>query len=1020
VELLCIKYLLYLIIMSVWKFPCYRDDALEAIVRAIHPSIVLESALLDTAKFVIEDFGNFPVVAGLKPGMLYEQLKNNSVKLQDLYVCQRKPPDKDDLIMKRFTSLTKVRFGLKEVYRLGRKFLETDWQQVVTTNAERSLVTNLFMLGLLGSYHGPKASYDHIKAILPNMLKELEKEDSARRFVAHLKAVTVSRRYNKKLEKEIDLYDEIPDYKMPAKVKNIFKNYDVFPYHGLTFLSNDDWYTATVFTKKDLDRLYQFTRGLTLYKVGLEQYRNTGTFATGKTLYAIFLASVKDCKRPNDLCRGWDLVANLVLARIATDVNHGAETLLKNKFMLEKHYEYINLNYTLDTIEKCKLRERLDIVNIYKALPCPDYDYFGAMNRQLEMYKISNLVANDDKMRELITYYKYMMVRAFRKKHGYLPGMVRNDVPKQEWHSYYPKITIKGMDYKFVDDLDLKGAFDYKYVNIDIMKHVKDAAINPKEILKDGYALNRLHVKKKNMLLDVFNREVDIDVSQIKYDTAYIDVKAEDKAEAKKPNGRMFFEANTDIRLKHSEYEWNLSTYIKHMPGCAIGLKKREMINKMNATTETKLDFLGEKNLFISFDIEKFSPHYDSRVHEALDNVNAYLFGLPDLRDAYAIHTKGDIIYYKKSVAHMFPKPKADLEGMSGKFNTAYHACVMGLAVNELRKQEIITTGADLATFIDDGLLKVSINSDTFKETAEKVVSLIDSVYLSYGLKLSFDKTLISGDICVFLHRVFFRGRELTSSLKAIMKMDNFSDKPASHMIDDLAHLESTARAALAAGSSHIHVYVYYCYLVMDTLRKWNKDDTLLPQNTVVWCFAPVTLGGLGVRIVSALCSSLAVDIQQDWLGIVFQIKRTNKVFNHDINNIINQPKKVKEVIDKLYGATTVKIVGQTVNPFRFKKAAEIFIYNLVSSHFRDNLFRLECDMMSAHGRNLSNGTVPVMVINRVMNASVDIRLTYLANKFLRSRTAAKLIGVRNYVRISYANHNDAVRWFKKLVSFAK
>jgi hypothetical protein len=1006
--------------MSVWKFPCYVDDVLENICASFDYDFILNSALIQASDFDIGDFGDFVVPKGLKSGNLYNQVKNETIDIKQLYKTIIVEDVENNSLYVTLSKIKELRFGLKEVYRKAHEFIKLKRVSDNVISLSSELARQLFCIGELASYQGPYRIVTTEKKLYPEMIPFLNKLDDLKRYASHVKAVVRNRRYNKKIDADMNFGDILEPYDLPKHIKDIFPNNDIILYKNLYFSSDDDWETATVLTTKDIDRFYQIARGMLIYKMSLIQFNDTIAKTVGELVYEIFLKSLLVKRRANYLCRSWDIVYNTVLARIANDINDRAEILLRAKYYEEKLNDFIDIDKIIYTVEKAKIKDRIDLLYIYKCLPTSDFDYFSVMNKQKELYEKQNVLDTkiDVGMKDLIAYYKYMMVRAYKKRHGTMPGRVKEEAAYKEWHSFYPKISLKGLNYHMVDDLDLDGAFKYKSCGYDIMKHVKDSAIIPKRDPVNGYELNKVPVDEKNMLLDVFMRQDDINVKTINYDTARINVKAEDKAEAKKPYGRLFFEADTDIRIKHSEYEANLAKYLKHIPGCAVGLKKREMIAKLNQVTFVDINNLNVKHFIMSFDLAKFSPHFPGDVHKIFDEVNANLFGEPDLKNAYKIHQDGNIVYYKKSIRHVIKKPNADLEGMSGKFNTIFHAVVMGLAVNALRESNMIIGSAQLATFIDDGLLNVKVDRDSYDIRVKEIIQVIDDIYRRYGLEISYDKTFISSVFAVFLHRIYYSGRELTSVTKAMMKMDNFSDKPAASILDDIGLAESTARASLSAGSVHTLVYAYYVYLVVDALRKWNVKEDQFSFEMAVWCFSPVSLGGLGVRSVLALCGSTAYDIQHDFFSVIFQVKRRIPQAVPIFNKIMNQEMSEKAFFDRITGARVVKTRAKVINGFRFSKLMENLVQKFVSERNRLNFFKTERKLEYELVPVMLDSRIPSSIIKRVYESSPDIKLHNIAIKFLRSRTAHKLVSKKEYNRIIYANMNDVRCWVGKMVRF--
>lgn len=1007
--------------MSVWKYPVYRDDVLENICKSFPERFVLDTGLKFAADFYVEDFGNHVVPKNLKPGKLIDQIygceDDAAVKLRDLYECFTEELEKDDAVLNKFSKLKDVQFGLRCVYKLAYRYIVNPNKRKTFDTNKQTFIRNFFTIGEMASYMGSKRASEFAKEKYEKLEEIIQIYHNFRMFIVQLKSALSNRALRTRIKTDRSIYKELDDFTFKEPLDNCYHGFDYFAYAGNVYMTDDDYRSAYILTSKDLDRLYQVVRGFCFAKIYSETFSADSDRISFELLLKIFCKSLVECARPNELCRAWDVIANICFA--PTDVSMDARNLLIHKYEEEKLKENLNLGLIENVLSKVKIREKIDMLNIRKCLPTPDFDYFGAATRQEKIYEKLNpfLAEGNETEQEFKTYYKYMMVRAYQKKHGYLPGNVKADAVEKEWHDYYPQIKTKDLPYNFVDDLELEGVFRYKSVGKDIMQLCRDSAIIPANIekIKNGYMMNREEIENKNMIADIFKRTDDINTNNIDMRDVIIDVKAEDKPEAKKPNGRWFFEANTDARIKHSEYEMNHSEYVKHMPGCAIGLEMHEMEKKINKMTEGVGEMDATQNLLISFDLSKFSPHYPGRLHQIIDEVNAELYGMDFLKHDNLIHHKGSIHYFKKSIHHSFEKPFADLEGFSGKLNTSIHATLMGLAVHKCREKNIMKQGVKLATFIDDGLMCVKISRDNYEKERIAIMKEIDRVYKAFGFEISYDKTFQSKYFCVFLHNFLYNGRRLTGGLKALLKMDNYNEGVVDLITDDINLLEAKTRAVLESGADHRIVYFMYSYMVSDILQRWNKAKVRILNNHIPWIFAPVSLGGLGAKTLLQLCGSMEDNLQTGWLSVIFQTKRRIPSLVRIFQNIINQKMSDKKIMDRFFSSKVCRIADKIINSFRLQKIVEKYILNSPDFRKRLNLVGRERSSLLDVTPAVGDGSVPAVVLGRVYNATIVSKMTILGDKLLRSRTAIKIVGKRAWNKVKYANQRDADDWFKKV-----
>ena len=252
--------------------------------------------------------------------------------------------------------------------------------------------------------------------------------------------------------------------------------------------------------------------------------------------------------------------------------------------------------------------------------------------------------------------------------------------------------------FRDVGKIQMAGEFHYNRLGRDILTCVKDKAISPDQIcqLKNDFDLRSLDGAEKNQLLDVLTRLVGIDTRVLSGDRDSIeyDLKLDDKPEAKKPSGRMFMEAGTEARLLQSEYELSVEAYAKHAPGFMAGMNVHDGIILMNKIYEAVTDPLTQEHVFVSFDLEKWSPGLPIQNHIMCDKLWAEAFGAPELEKASLIFTSGNLHYIKQNIHHIMPKPGADFEGFAGKKPTLFHIGVMGYAVNLSFKSALICHGS--------------------------------------------------------------------------------------------------------------------------------------------------------------------------------------------------------------------------------------------------------------------------------------------------------------------------------------
>lgn len=1016
--------------MSVWKHAIYRDAAFQWATRNLPRDSIESDFVKDLLDFDIEPFGDFPVPDGVVPGNAKKNAQNDPKIIYALstHLAQNASFGLAETIKDLPTAL----FGLNACYKFVGEFWDRIFRPAPGYDDKPRLANEIFELGAHASYHTASDVVERsieLKALYRKYL------DNPRSFIIDLWKTKGygNTRTARAYAKNANL-SRTPFEAVPQKTNTHLKGATIYSYKGTLLIVSPKDNVTYVLNGNDLNRICSIINGVASTKLYVHQYANLAKkerekFESCVDAYLdIMRKAFIRCNQStaNSVCRAFDVSYNIYLSRLAKDVSDRAEKDQIAKWNREKLNLIMDYTAVLSTVSKLKMKESLEVLLIYKCLPQPDFDYFGAAKRQQDKYQESTIKqqkfrqGNNQIFQNVLLYHKWTMLSAFYAVHKTCPGHVKEDVPenKYRWIPRYPNVTPTDIPFEAMNDIDFNGDFRWKMRTDDNMDLVKDKAICPLRIasVNNAKEFAELPVSAKNQLVDVLTRNTAIDLSELetRRERLFYDVKAEDKPEAKKPNGRWFFEAETDARMKHSEYEDAVAEYAKHAKGCVSGIDVGKKMHIMNAVSDPGTVGTGYRPIFLSFDLEGFSPNLHPNVHKALDEQWAEAFGVPGLNQASRIFTDGNIHYIKGNIHHTFRKMGNDFEGFSGRALTMYHCAVMGYCANQLRKNKLIHAPGRFACLIDDGALRILLEETNFIEDLNNALHLIENIYNHCSLFISWDKTFYSSNFMVFLNEIRYSGRSITPGMRSFVKIVNTAEVICPTITDDLDAIASTARGAITANAPLMAVYAYYAFLAEDTMRKWAGEGKVFKSGIALRGFLPTSLGGLNLQSALLLSGSIGTVGFEEQLGILRYIGMRIPDLRPAINRMLRIPIKPISDVNRAINPILIESRTRTIRSNRMS--------NLIVKHLSRTVNSPVLRMLVQATNGVSGSLVdtvihagcklPIQIIQSLNAADPATAIRQLANKFLNSRTAQCFVPYWACIRVAFAQKNEAAKWF--------
>lgn len=1006
--------------MSVWKAPVYRDAPLQAAARVFginRDSITFLRKLCD---FTVEDFGDFPVPQGLAPGNLQQQLPRDDVAAIRFLrtLVPHYGGSRLARVCEQFARYDTVHFGLAAVYRFYRHIALKHRDATPLDLADQRFIREAFVTGTILGKHTPKDSNNKIQEYLNSFVKHGKAYLDA--FTAY---VRVANAYNSRVMKEaiLDWRNNGGELQSPGfKEARKLRVRNLLPFNGmLTFTIGDDLY---VLTKDDLARVERLLQGTAYYKTHLATYgrltaeQRVQLLRAHDEYFGILLDAIPRLTHDTAqwLCRACDVAYHMRLAAYAADLDQSALDDQKAKVRKENLMSIVDVYGLANAASDLPIREVCEVMLFHKILPQPDFDYFGAAKRQQELYALKNDITDEAVFRSVLRHHKLLMIQAYHSRHGVCPGTLQAQGDLPAWARNYPYVDPARIPAADVDIINMTGAFVYVAHPLDHWDLVKDKSICPKNIadVRSVRDLERLPKTAKNQLLYELTLPAPRSVDHIvdRWEEAFMDIKCEDKPEAKKPHGRWFMEAHSEPRLVLSEYELSVAEYGKHLEGFMQGKGLIEKQKMMNHVTEVLPEVAGHSQVFISFDIAKFSPRLPIRVHEELDKQWADAFGKPHIERMSDIFTKGNLHYVKGMIHHQFPKPNADFEGFAGRKLTFYHLAVMHAFVEIAKARGSIKGTARYAAQIDDGVMRVAADVSSGHDFVSALRAELEAHWLACGMEISWDKTFISKHFAVFLNDIRYHNRAIQPATRAVVKLTAKADTPVPSFPDDIAIAESTVRGCIASGTPILEAYFFYVLLVHGCLLRWAKKPVAFADRHIAWAFAPVGLGGVGMQNALSMMGSLDHSAFETGVGNLYLMGKIFPRTANIVNEILNQPIRELSDLDMVVNPLAIRREGRIFRNDRLIVAARRAItFWFGSTVLEQSHLVLGAEAAMVQVPHVANATRMPVELRELWYASTPLKvMDTIARKILTSRTALHLIPKRALFRMAIANQTEA------------
>lgn len=518
-----------------------------------------------------------------------------------------------------------------------------------------------------------------------------------------------------------------------------------------------------------------------------------------------------------------------------------------------------------------KERTKLDLANLYYALPAPDID-ISELNKKFQV-TMQNVNEVDQAVWDDFMAYSKMSITVhimskFRKT-AMKFWMEKNGVDREENAPEWVRSACKGIavvpERQYWGQAGMPGFLHWKdtasywhWEATDVSRaesHLAAYATREDYYKLPKYSHNELlYAMKHAPYLDYVVDPTTLWKSNHQYDNLCTN---SGKAENTKPGSKVReILAGCDItRVKLSDINTNAMTIGHTMPGVSSNKPPERMYTTENDLCKMTTD--GKTACVISNDIKSWSTLAPKSSWEKYIDMELEFYNCPD-GVSYSKANKGLTSVIRKRGQYMKCEiDKCMQQGWTGESDTHLHYNLMAYCVRTAKEKGLLpqNVSARTSTLIDDAVQGIAFPTvEDFMECSEILkayIKHVEKTYVCMGAAIHTDKTLMSSFKWIFLNHLYCQGTEVCVSAKIDAKADRSFDRRTATIYEQCDTVFGGFYAAVGRGSDPVASYYRAICRSLElimmtfegTAHRFHHFQVAAVVNAF---FAPRSLGGWG------------------------------------------------------------------------------------------------------------------------------------------------------------------------------
>lgn len=744
------------------------------------------------------------------------------------------------------------------------------------------------------------------------------------------------------------------------------------------------------------------------------------------------------CIRSNEICRAFDISMFIYIARESSDLTDRSINDQKTKFDKGNYIEIVDPKTLISCVSSLGFMDAIDVLKTYKILPCPDFDSSTGFisntkfyTEQWEFGKIPNQFEHlglSISVEDFKDYQKLQLIRRYESLNKECPGTLTDEGLKHIKNepssslSSYPYVApsqLKPQDMKYIN---IKKAGDWQRWNMNEPDHYNDKSCPPQFIdmnkLQDASQIQDLKIEHRSFL-GFFLSQPSVpegDILRWSYEKGNFKhcQRAHFKPESKKPDPRNFFSAPPYARLMRAEFETNIARYLDADNSSVTGKTPHDSARLLQELLFTQR--ADTKRVFISFDLEKFSPKMPIETSRLSNEVWMDFFDQPYMTQVHKMFENTELHYIHEGIHQKYTAKFADFEGQLGKANTAFHIDLMAYTVRQLKRLKLVDGPGSLLALIDDGLLGINVPTEGFALKIKNIMDVVECVYTFFGLRISWDKTFVSSKFAMFLNEIWYKGNRYAGGVKAFLKMQPQKVLDELSFTGRIKGLIAMAQGSVKSGlDPHIACTELFreSYILLEQhLRRTTYLKNTEPRKICMFMIVPVGLGGIGLPTASTLIGTIGstpVDVFVDQISYIIGCF-PNLAASY--LPLVQQSIRSRKNAAILRAPLAIRRSGTTLTEWKHVDHVVEYVRENANSKYAKAIFSINAETTATSVLSMLPQSVTIEEISAAYSFSMLATMDKFIGKFKRSSTLLMMMKSRSKALILGRYASELARVF--------